>query len=390
MEQAVKKQRRAKGSGSFVPGKGAKEGKIMYRVQLPNGKRKQFEGKTETEAYRKYKEWLREHPAEKEGKRETTWFADYVNEWMENVGKLGLKTQSYERNKRTIRTYVVPYLGKYRLINLDTKTIQTELVNRMTNEPNAKTGKPNSFSTIKKPYDIVNACLKYAVKVGDITSNPCENVVLPKERKTDAKQIRPLTDDEAKRFLSACEVGMSQYEWVYKLILYTGLRMGEACALCPADIHLSEKYIDVHGTIIEQNEKYVYQGKTKTNKNRRVYFNDATKSLLEERLIYCPKNCYLANLNKETVNLAYLGRESSRKGAIDTTRPPCFTMNDASALLKIIHFLPSDVVLNILHSPKSNTVVTKINCIQKSPMQNAPSFQRFVCIIMYSESRSCS
>ena len=53
MEQAVKKQRRAKGSGSFVPGKGAKEGKIMYRVQLPNGKRKQFEGKTETEAYRK-------------------------------------------------------------------------------------------------------------------------------------------------------------------------------------------------------------------------------------------------------------------------------------------------------------------------------------------------
>ena len=80
MEQAVKKQRRAKGSGSFVPGKGAKEGKIMYRVQLPNGKRKQFEGKTETEAYRKYKDWLREHPEEKEGKRETTWFADYVNE----------------------------------------------------------------------------------------------------------------------------------------------------------------------------------------------------------------------------------------------------------------------------------------------------------------------
>lgn len=83
-------------------------------------------------------------------------------------------------------------------------------------------------------------------------------------------------------------------------------------------------------------------------------------------------------------------RVSSLRGAIDTTRPPCFTMNEAKALLKIIHFLPSDVVLNILHSPKSNTVVTKINCIQKSPMQNAPSFQRFVCIIMYSESRSCA
>lgn len=132
-------------------------------------------------------------------------------------------------------------------------------------------------------------------------------MVLPKERKTDAKQIRPLTDDEAKRFLSACEVGMSQYEWVYKLILYTGLRMGEACALCPADIHLSEKYIDVHGTIIEQNEKYVYQGKTKTNKNRRVYFNDATKSLLEERLIYCPKIAILPISTKKRSILHILG-----------------------------------------------------------------------------------
>ena len=56
---------------------------------------------------------------------------------------------------------------------------------------------PNSFSTIKKPYDIVHACLSYAVKVGDIASNPCDNVVLPKERKSDARQIRPLTDEEA-------------------------------------------------------------------------------------------------------------------------------------------------------------------------------------------------
>lgn len=309
MAKATEKQRRAKGTGSFIPGTGAKEGKILYRVQLPNGKRKQFEGKTQTEAYRKYKDWLREHPTEKEGKQEMAWFADYVTGWMENVGKLGLKTQSYERNRRTIRTYVLPYLGNYRLINLDTKTIQSELVNRMTNEPNAKTGKPNSYSTIKKPYDIVNACLKYAVKVGDITSNPCDNVVLPKERKNDAKTIRPLTDDEAQRFLSACELGISQYEWVYKLILYTGLRMGEACSLRPADIHLSEKYIDVHSTIIEEKEKYVYQPKTKTNKNRRVYVSDTVEKMLEERLLYCPKNCYLANLSKDVVNLAYLGRE---------------------------------------------------------------------------------
>lgn len=103
------------------------------------------------------------------------------------MGRNGIKAQTYKRNVRTIRTYVVPYLGEYSLSELDTKTIQLELVNRMANEPNAKTKMPNSFSTIKKPYDIVHACLSYAVKVGDIASNPCDNVVLPKERKKRCK-----------------------------------------------------------------------------------------------------------------------------------------------------------------------------------------------------------
>ena len=192
-------KRRTKGEGSLEFNEKKKKWVARITAHRADGSsfRKTFEGKTQKEAKSKRDEWLRHHKEESERIRSNEAFGKYVNEWMENVGRNGIKAQTYKRNVRTIRTYVVPYLGEYSLSELDTKTIQLELVNRMANEPNAKTKMPNSFSTIKKPYDIVHACLSYAVKVGDIASNPCDNVVLPKERKSDARQIRPLTDEEA-------------------------------------------------------------------------------------------------------------------------------------------------------------------------------------------------
>lgn len=310
-------KRRTKGEGSLEFNEKKKKWVARITAHRADGSsfRKTFEGKTQKEAKSKRDEWLRHYKEESERIRSNEAFGKYVNEWMENMGRNGIKAQTYKRNVRTIRTYVVPYLGEYSLSKLDTKTIQLELVNRMANEPNAKTKMPNSFSTIKKPYDIVHACLSYAVKVGDIASNPCDNVVLPKERKSDARQIRPLTDEEAKRFIKACSMGVSSYEWVCELILYTGLRMGEACALCPSDINLKESYINVHATLIEAPDRkaagtgFVYQNKTKTNKDRMVYLGSRAKELLEERLETCPAGCYLANQKTFPTNLIYLGRE---------------------------------------------------------------------------------
>ena len=104
-------------------------------------------------------------------------------------------------------------------------------------------------------------------------------------------------------------MGVSSYEWVCELILYTGLRMGEACALCPSDINLKESYINVHATLIEAPDRkaagtgFVYQNKTKTNKDRMVYLGSRAKKLLEERLETCPAGCYLANQKTFPANL---------------------------------------------------------------------------------------
>lgn len=134
-------KRRTKGEGSLEFNEKKKKWVARITAHRADGSsfRKTFEGKTQKEAKRKRDEWLGHHKEESERIRSNEAFGKYVNEWMENVGRNGIKAQTYKRNVRTIRTYVVPYLGEYSLSELDTKTIQLELVNRMANEPNAKT-----------------------------------------------------------------------------------------------------------------------------------------------------------------------------------------------------------------------------------------------------------
>lgn len=107
-------KRRTKGEGSLEFNEKKKKWVARITAHRADGSsfRKTFEGKTQKEAKSKRDEWLRHHKEESERIRSNEAFGKYVNEWMENVGRNGIKAQTYKRNVRTIRTYVVPYLGE--------------------------------------------------------------------------------------------------------------------------------------------------------------------------------------------------------------------------------------------------------------------------------------
>ena len=111
-------KRRTKGEGSLEFNEKKKKWVARITAHRADGSsfRKTFEGKTQKEAKSKRDEWLRHHKEESERIRSNEAFGKYVNEWMENVGRNGIKAQTYKRNVRTIRTYVVPYLGECRTI----------------------------------------------------------------------------------------------------------------------------------------------------------------------------------------------------------------------------------------------------------------------------------
>ena len=77
----------------------------------------------------------------------------------------------------------------------------------------------------------LSQCFKKAVTLGIIKMNPCDAVELKKHK---AEKKKALTIEEQERFLS--EIEGSKYELLYRTLLATGMRIGEALALTRSDV----------------------------------------------------------------------------------------------------------------------------------------------------------
>lgn len=314
-----KKKRNAKGEGSLKFD--AKKQKWVARITARRADgstfRPRFEGKTQAEARKKRDEWKRLHETQPAGKREKAYLSDYITEWLLTVKKGSVKPSTLNKDLQEVNRNIIPYIGNIRLVNLDAQTIQQEIINRMRDMQDEDGTAHFSFNEIKHAYAPLSQCLKYAAAVGDIPSNPCVNVKLPKH--TD-EEANPLSNEDVRRFLAACNAKTSKYWWLFEIMLYTGMREGEVSALKPSDVHLDDDYIDVHGTIVinvdaatgEKAQGYIFQNDTKTSRNRRAYFGDTAKALLEERLKRCPEDCYLANLDVTPVPLSSVSKAFQR------------------------------------------------------------------------------
>ncbi len=156
------------------------------------------------------------------------WFKDYCGD------KKYLTVKQY---KSMTETHIRPALGAVRLCKLTPPQIQgfyneLQRTGRTINEKDKATGRittrqePLSAKTVKNIHGILSKALSTAVVVGYIKNNPAERVTLPRVEK---KEINPLSDSQVKAFMLACSG--HEYERVYKLILFTGLREGEALGL---------------------------------------------------------------------------------------------------------------------------------------------------------------
>ncbi|WP_294755079.1 hypothetical protein [uncultured Ruminococcus sp.] len=91
----------------------------------------------------------------------------YIKNWLYNVKANELKPASFDRKEQTIKYQIIPYIGQRSITDLTADEVQ-EMINALK--------KDYSFSTIKKTYECINSCLKYAVKRRDLPFNVAESV----------------------------------------------------------------------------------------------------------------------------------------------------------------------------------------------------------------------
>ncbi len=127
--------------------------------------------------------------------------------------------------------------------NLPLKAINQQLLQPLVNElftANPATGKPSSKRTIQRYISAVSAVFEYAIENRATEFNPCQYLKVPKQAKT--QERRALSPAE-RTWIEETE---HRAKPAAMLMMYSGLRRGEATALQWSDIDFKNNTITVN------------------------------------------------------------------------------------------------------------------------------------------------
>lgn len=160
---------------------------------------------------------------------------DWLRRWLESEMLGSVKESSYQTYLRQIKVHLLPSLGHLPLSEI-TPAVVHGFVTRLEAAGLA-------YHTVKGTLRLLNAALRSAQEEGLILRNPCKKVrVQPKE----AVEQRTLSRSEQETLRSAA---MKQNDLPTLLSLYTGMRLGEICALKWSDIDWEKKTVTVKRTV---------------------------------------------------------------------------------------------------------------------------------------------
>lgn len=156
-------------------------------------------------------------------------------------------------------TILIDDLGKIRLRNLTADDIEHAFHQR------AEHGM--SRASLIKVRSVLGKALDHALRRGLVTTNVARFVDLPANARRPAEG-RALTADQARELLAAAEGQVLHPLWT--LMIFTGLRPGEATGLTWADIDLDNALLHVRRSLKLEDGKLVIDERLKTARSRRT------------------------------------------------------------------------------------------------------------------------
>lgn len=205
--------------------------------------------------------------------------ADFMNYWLYDIIQPHVKPSTFSNYAAILEKWINPYLGNKKLCRIDKEEVQHFI--------GILSGYGLSAGTVRNIFRVLSAAMKKAKEYGYVYESPCECVRLPESTK---KEARLLTMQEQKRLEEAA--GKDKNGFAILLAVYTGLRVGELCALTWADVDLKNGMLHVSRTT-RRIQCFTPEAKAKT-----VLITGSAKSGQSVRTIPLP-SCILKLLNEQ-------------------------------------------------------------------------------------------
>lgn len=254
---------------------------FRYRDWQGNTQRKLKRGfSTKREAL----QWEREFLAQNEGNLEMT-FKSFAEKYLEDI-KPRLKPDTFSMKKSVIESRIIPYFGSMCMSEITSMMIvqwQNTLISQK---------KPGSDecayrkSYLKTIHNQISAIFNYAVRYYGLPENPARKA--GNMGSEDEIRMSFWTTEEYEAFSEVMmEKPISFY--IFEVLYWGGLRMGELLALTPNDIDLANRTISITKTYYRlDGMDYITSPKTKKS-NRTITIPDFLAEELDEYMSALPE-----------------------------------------------------------------------------------------------------
>ena len=210
-----------------------------------------------------------------------TTYRELVALWWESY-KNTIKTNSQQSMEGIVRLHILPVFGDYKLDKLTTPIIQQQ-VNKWADKANK--GEKGAYANYSFLNNINRRILQYGVTMQVIHHNPARDVIIPRKQQNKEHKVKFFSNQELRQFLDYLEdLDQSSYEnffdyVLYKTLLASGCRIGEALALEWSDIDLKKGIISISKTLNRYQETNTPKSKAGL---REIDIDKATVSLLKQ------------------------------------------------------------------------------------------------------------
>ena len=227
---------------------------------------------------------------EKETNIKSLTFDEVANEWL-TYKKNFIKQSTYNKYINSYSSYIKIFLGLYNINQINENLIQNYILS-LSKQKNYRTNEPLSISTLKTVIYIIKSIVNYACKHNYIKPLKLE-IELPLYETKPMLVLSKKEQNILEEYLIAQE---NSYALSIIICLYTGIRIGELCALKWKDIDFNNRIIFIHNTVQRIQNKENTEGlKTKLLITNPKTKNGIRRIPITSSLYSILKNYYIKN-----------------------------------------------------------------------------------------------